>query len=210
MYECYKELYSADSSGNKNWLKTVIYLFESHGFQLSNLTDYPELDQQTVLKKVKQNLCKIYEEYFFEAVKDSNRLSPIYNKVKSAYKEEEYLSEATYHKYRSTTTKFRISSRCFPIEYGRWTKIEHGNRVCQICFMGGLGNEFYYFSKCQNPSIVKVRKEFIYLTQITDRNTITDKLFKIDDKNYQYVGKFVHNLLEKYKEEFDRITIVNS
>ena len=109
----------ADSSGNKNWLKAVIYLFESNGFHLSNLTDYFELDQQTVLKKVKQNLCKIYEEYFFEAVKDSNRLSPIHNKITCAYKEEEYLSETTYHKYRSAITKFRISAHCFPIEYGR-------------------------------------------------------------------------------------------
>ena len=75
--------------------------------------------------------------------------------------------------------------------------------------MGGLGNEFHYFSKCQNPSIVKVRQEFNDLTQITDKNTIIDKIVKIDDKNYQYVGKFLHNLLEKYKEEFDRI-MVNS
>ena len=75
--------------------------------------------------------------------------------------------------------------------------------------MGGLGNEFHYFSKCQNPSMVKVRKQFNDFTQITDKNTIIDKIFKIDDKNYQYVGKFLHNLLEKYEEEFDRI-IVNS
>ena len=58
-------------------------------------------------------------------------------------------------------------------------------------------------------SVVKVRKEFSDLTQITDKNTIIDKIFKIDDKSYQYVGNFLHNLLEKYKEEFDRITIVN-
>ena len=60
LYECYKDLYSADSSVNKNWLKAVIYLFESNDFQFSNLSDYLELDQQTVLRKVKQNLCKIY------------------------------------------------------------------------------------------------------------------------------------------------------
>ena len=143
-------------------------------------------------------------------VKDSNRLSPIYNKIKSAYEEEEYLSEATYHKYRAAITEFRISAHYFPIEYGRWIKIEHDNRVCQICFMGGLGNEFHYFSKCQNLSIVKVRKEFIDLTQIISKNAIIDKIFKIDDKSYQYVGKFLHNLLEKYKEEFDRIIMVSS
>ena len=39
LYECYKDLYSADSSVNKNWLKAVIYLFESNGFQLSNLPE---------------------------------------------------------------------------------------------------------------------------------------------------------------------------
>ena len=49
---------TADSSGNKNWLKAVIYLFESTGFQLNNLTDYLELYQQTVLKKVKQNYVR--------------------------------------------------------------------------------------------------------------------------------------------------------
>ena len=57
-----------------------------------------------------------------------SRLSPIYNKIKSAYEEEEYLSETIYHKYRSAITKFRISAHCFPIEYGRWIKIEHDNR----------------------------------------------------------------------------------
>ena len=78
--------------------------------------------------------------------------------------------------------------------------------------MGGLGNEFHHLSERQNPSIVKKRKEFIDLTQITDKNTIIDKIFKIEDKNYQHVGKFLHNLLdhEKYKEEFDRIIIVHS
>ena len=55
-----------------------------------------------------------------------------------------------------------------------------------------------------------MRKEFNDLTQITDKNTIIDKIFKIDDKNYQYVGKFLHNLLEKYKEEFtDKNTIID-
>ena len=76
--------------------------------------------------------------------------------------------------------------------------------------MGGLGNEFHYFRKCQNPSIVKVRKEFTDLTQITDKNTIIDKIFKTEDKNFKHVGKILHNLLEKYKKEFDRIIIVNS
>ena len=182
-------------------------MFESNGFQLSNLTDYLELDQQTVLKKVIQNLCKIYEEYFFEAVKDSNRLSPICNKIKSAYKEEEYSSIIKTGQPSLSLESQHIASQ-LNMENG--LKIEHDNRVCQICFMGVLGNEFHYFSKCQNPSIVKVRKEFIVLTQITDKNTIIDKLFKIDDKNYQFAGKFLHNLLEKYKEEFDCIITVNS
>ena len=42
--ECYKDLFSADSSGNRNWIKAVACLFESNGFQLSNLADYFELD----------------------------------------------------------------------------------------------------------------------------------------------------------------------
>ena len=66
--------------------------------------------------------------------------------------------------------------------------------------MGGLANEFHYFSKCQNPSIVKVRKESIDLTQITDKNIIIDKIFKIDDKNYQHVGNFYTTYLRNIKK----------
>ena len=69
LYECYKDLYSADSSGNKNWLKAVIYLFKSNGFQLRNLTYYLEHDQQTAFKKLKQYFCKLCEEYFLKQLK---------------------------------------------------------------------------------------------------------------------------------------------
>ena len=98
-----------------------------------------------------------------------------------------------YHKYRSAITKFRISAHCFPIEYGRWIKIERGNTVCQTCFMGGLGNDFHYLSKCQNPSMVKVRKEF---TQITDKNTIIRKLCKLKLK--------IINMLENFYTTYCR------
>ena len=147
-------------------------------------------------------MYKIYEEYFFEALKDSNRLSHICNKIKSAYKEEEYLSETTYHKYRSAITKFRISAYCFPIEYGRRTKIEHNNRVCQICFMGELGNEFHYFSKCQNPSVVKVRKEFNDLTQITDKIQSLTKYLKLMIKIINMLENFYTTYLRNIKKNF--------
>ena len=42
-----------------------------------------------------------------------------------------------------------------------------------------VGDEFHYLSKCQNPSVVKVRKESPDLTQIINRDTIMDMMFKI-------------------------------
>ena len=93
--------------------------------------------------------------------------------------------------YRSAIPKFRTSAHCFPIEYGTWIKIERNNRVCQICFMGGLGSEF---QNAKISVIVKVRKEFIDLTQITDKNKIIDKIFKIEDKNYHFYITYLRNI----------------
>ena len=46
------------------------------------------------------------------------------------------------------------------------------------------------------------------LPKLQTKIQIIDKILKIDDKDYQYVGKFLHSLLEKFKEEFDHIIIV--
>ena len=75
--------------------------------------------------------------------------------------------------------------------------------------MGGLGNEVHYFSKCQNPSLVKARKEFIDLTKFQIKIQSLTKYLKLK-MNYRYVGKFLHSLLEKYEEESDHIIMVNS
>ena len=40
------------------------------------------------------------------------------------------------------------------VRYGRRIKIEFDNRKCQTRFKGGLGDDFHYLIKGQNPSYV--------------------------------------------------------
>ena len=43
----------------------------------------------------------------------------LYSSMKDDFKEEQYISDGKYYKYRSAVSKFRISAHIFPIEKGR-------------------------------------------------------------------------------------------
>ena len=48
-------------------------------------------------------------------------------------------------------------------------------------------------------------KDEINLVNILDNEILIDKIFRIEGKDYQLIGKFIHNLLETYKKEFENI-----
>ena len=100
----------------------------------------------------------------------------------TGFREEKYIHEVKYYKYRSAITKFRISAHTFPVESGRWDKTPCEKRMCPLCFSNDIGNEKHYIFHCTNPKLVEIRKTFtpeIYetFTPYPDVNSINDMLF---------------------------------
>ena len=76
---------------------------------------------------------------------------------------------------RVQLSKLRRSNLKFPIEAGRWLNIPREDRICTLCDMGVIGNEFHYLLVCCNPNIERIRK--IHIPRYYFFNPTEDKLF---------------------------------
>ena len=84
-----------------------------------------------------------FKEKFRQEIGNSSRLT-FYSSIKDDFKEEQYISDVKYHKYRSAITKFRISAHTFPIEKGRWRSIPRDQRLCPLCLGDLIGDEKHH------------------------------------------------------------------
>ena len=130
----------------------------------------------------------------------STELINVYSKKKE-FKEESYLSDVNYHKYRSAITKFRISSHNLPIEKGRWNGCDKADRKCTRCINHELGDEKHYLFFCNDPDIVKMRSNFIKennLKGIQRRNAVSCMETMLSCKHgiLTSMGKFLQGIIE--------------
>ena len=156
---------------------SIPYIFNLVGIN----PDMEQLDlisNSNVLSSIVDKLQSMFEEKFFSEIAISSKLI-LYNHIKEEFREEKYIHEVKYYKYRSAITKFRISAHTFPVESGKWNKTPREKRVCPLCFSNDIGDEKHYIFYCTNPKLVEIRKTFIpeiYETFIPypDVNSIND------------------------------------
>ena len=72
-----------------------------------------------------------------------------------------YLTEVKNTKYRSATTKIRISAHKFPVETGRYQNIPYNDRLCEYCDLNEGGNEEHYTMHCKNKKLVQLGEKFM-------------------------------------------------
>ena len=154
----------------------------------------------------------MFKEKFFNEIANSSKLI-LYSHVKEEFREEKYIHEVKYYKYRSAITKFRISAHTFPVESGRWDKTPREKRMCPLCFSNDIGDEKHYISHCTNPKLVEIRKTFtpeIYetFTPYPDVNSINDVLHLTlrgsPYTNHNRIGKFLSLVLKRQKQQVDK------
>ena len=120
------------------------------------------MNYQTLIldrKEVKDKCRRIFEDKFFNEIRNSSRLL-IYQDLKNKFEIEPYINEVKYYKYRSAITKFRISAHSLPIERGRWMSVRRNKRICPLCIGNDLGDEKHYIFHCTNINLVEIREKF--------------------------------------------------
>ena len=166
------------------------------------------ISNSNVLSSIVDKLQNMFEEKFFNEIANSSKLI-LYNHVKEEFREEKYIHEVKYYKYRSAITKFRISAHTFPVESGRWDKTPREKRMRPLCFSNDISDKKHYIFHCTNPKLVEIRKTFtpeIYetFTPYPDVNSIND-ILRIILKgspyvNYNRIGEFLSLMLEKTQD----------
>ena len=77
----------------------------------------------------------------------SNRLEA-YARFKHEFIFEEYLDKISSSKYRRALTKFRVSSHDLNIESGRHFGFANIERLCKVCPLWMVGNEYHFLFIC--------------------------------------------------------------
>ena len=85
----------------------------------------------------------------------------VFKLIKPDIEFESYLTQVKNVKHRQVVTRFRISAHKLPIESGRYANIERNLRLSSICNLQEIGDEYHYFSNCENEKLKKLRKQFL-------------------------------------------------
>ena len=56
---------------------------------------------------------------------------------------------------------FEKKKRKLPIEVGRWSNIPREQRICTLCNLQKIGDEFHYLFECSHNDIFHARLKFI-------------------------------------------------
>ena len=118
------------------------------------------IEKDNIISLVRNKLEDHFKEKFRKEIGNSSRLT-LYSSIKDDFKEEQYISNVKYYKYRSAITKFRISAHTFPIEKGRWQSIPRDQRLCPLCLGNLIGDEKHYIFHCTMDKLVDIRKDFV-------------------------------------------------
>ena len=57
--------------------------------------------------------------------------------------------------------KFRTCNIKLPVECSRWNNIPRENRICNLCNLNEIGDEFHYLFNCSDQEILINRKKFL-------------------------------------------------
>ena len=125
-----RECLTLVNNGEKCWLTSVLYIFNLVGIN-------PDMEQlhlllnNNVLSSIADKLQNMFKEKFFSEIANSTKLI-LYSHVREEFREEKYIHEVKYYKYRSAITKFRISAHTFPVESEDGIKL-HVRNTCVLC-----------------------------------------------------------------------------
>ena len=119
-----------------------------------------------------------------------------YKTIKESITLEKYLLFLPF-KYRKALTKFRMSNHNLPIETGRHRGIPREKRICPICNLNSVGDEFHYITQC--PYFQTKRKQYLgAYSYLIKHDYAIGKLFqnKSCQKN---LGRFVNEIMSCMK-----------
>ena len=153
----YKLFKMSDVQGNNinDWTLNVKKLLDSTGFSYLWTTQHVT---NVDLKCVIQRICDQYIQSWFDDISKSSKLETYYF-IKNSFEQEIYISSVNNNNHRIALTRLRCSAHKLMIEEGRIRNIEREARLCTLCNMQVIENEYHFVLVC--PFYRKLRHEIL-------------------------------------------------
>lgn len=116
-----------------------------------------------------------------------------YRNFKQLFECENYLSLVPSSVYKFIL-KFRTCNHKLPIEVGRYTGVDRRYRICGICDLGDVGDEYHYLFKCSNTNLVNLRQSVLPMYYQRDLSIFKFYQFMQNQKDEQLlfsISKFI-------------------
>ncbi len=154
--KCYNMMIVYDNNGKTNWVTNIKTLLFKTGFGSAwydqNVNCYPNF-----IKSLTQRLKDIYVQTWFESMTLSNKCF-YYKLFKGQISLEWYLSKITVKKFRVALSRFRCSSHDLFVETGRYSNINRQERLCQVCDLNDVEDEYHFLLVC--PLYSDLRRKY--------------------------------------------------
>ena len=183
------------------WTLEVKNVLNDVGFSYLWTSDNLSYGQiQVVIKR-------LYDQYIQKWFADLRRMPKLctYNMFKTDPTFAKYLECVTNTNHRTELARFRCSSHNLEIEIGRcnYNRVERQNRVCRVCNMGMIKDEYHFLLVC--PSFSDIRRQC--LPSYYSRWPSVTKFKKIMTESQSSVvkrlDKFVFLAMDKRKSILD-------
>ena len=139
----------------QNWASQIKSILQQYGFeyvwQQQSSIDIP-------LHSIRQRIIDVYQQSWYSEINNSSRLES-YCIFKHDFELEKYLTINIEQKYKLALTRFRVSSHNLQIETGRYEDLPRQQRLCQLCNMRKIENEFHFLLVC--PAYRELRQKYL-------------------------------------------------
>ena len=185
-----------DVNNNRNmkcWSSNIMSLLNELGFS------YLWNDQALSRSQLNMVIQRIYDHFFQEyyASYDISSKMDVFKTITKHFKLEKYISCIDIEKHRVALSRLRCSAHKLMIEEGRYRGVERNERVCPLCTMNVVEDEYHFLLVC--PMYRELRKK--YLPSFYCRWPSKNKFIKLLNDNQVSVlkklAKFVYIANEK-------------
>lgn len=153
-------LYYLDSSGSRSkitWaghIKNLLFSCNLHEFWDAQIIPDVKAFIKLFVTRFKERL---YLDWFGE-ISTLDKLDS-YRSYKTDLQQEHYLFVINITSHRIALSRFRCSSHCLKIETDRKNEIDRNERLCDLCDLGVVENEYHFLLVC--PFFKTLRNTYI-------------------------------------------------
>ena len=152
---------------------------------------YDNMIDKTALTIIENRLKDIHQQLILSCIQNSSK-GALYQHLVDNFTLQFYLRKSLDNRCQIYIAKFRLSSHNLKIESGRFHNVTRRNRICNLCQLQDIEDEFHFILKC--PIYNEYRQKFVkrYYRTRPSVFKLTQLLSTNNIKELNNLGKYLY------------------